>query len=229
MTRIRDLTRTLANGFEQCDELAKPIATEMSHGSAIFPFERGLEAGEKLEAGRGDACEDHPAVARVARPGDEAAGLETVEKTGHIRVVGDHASRNLAAGQTGGLGAAENAQNIVLAGGEAMGLESEGETAQNGIRGPHEIDGGLGREGRERARLFDLGEDASRHAEMISVTTTIVKRTVVQPASVGLPAYLAAVAGDEEGAERRPPVSKVSSHEARGLLRASARGEGPPR
>ena len=132
---------------------------------------RLIETFEKSKARRSDAGFDDAAVIGLARAGDEAALLHAVEEAGHIRVVRNHAVADDAAGEAIGLGAAKNAEDVVLRAGEAMGLEEllglEAEGIGSFLEGDEEavLDGKSG-----------MGKSAATHADTIVVMTTNVKR-----------------------------------------------------
>jgi hypothetical protein len=84
---------------------------------------RLIETLQKCEARRGDAGFDDAAVIGLASAGEEAAPFHAVEEAGHVRVVGDHAFADGAASEAFGLRAAQNAQDIVLRAGEAVGFQ----------------------------------------------------------------------------------------------------------
>ena len=97
----------------------------------------------------------------LAASGDEAALFEPVEEAGDVGVAGDHASGDLAAQQAIGR-AAQDAEDVVLVGGEVVLLEELGRAAGRSQRWRGEFDeedffgtgGGLAG-GRDRGALAD--------------------------------------------------------------------------
>jgi hypothetical protein len=132
---------------------------------------RMIETFEKSKARRGDAGFDDAAVIGLAGAGDEAALFHAVEEPGHVRVVRNHAVADAAASEAIGLGAAKNAEDVVLRASEAMGLEEllgfEAERIRGFLEGNEEavLDGKSG-----------VGKSAAAHAGTIVVMTTNVKR-----------------------------------------------------
>jgi hypothetical protein len=81
---------------------------------------RLIETFQKSETRGSDSGFDDAAVVGLAGARDEAALLHAVEKAGHVRVVGNHAFADAAAGEACRFGATENAEDVVLGAGEAM-------------------------------------------------------------------------------------------------------------
>ena len=72
---------------------------------------------------RRDARFHNAAVVSLANPGNQAALFHAVKEARHVRVVGDHAVPDGTAGQTFGLGPAEDAKDIVLSARKTRGLQ----------------------------------------------------------------------------------------------------------
>jgi hypothetical protein len=132
---------------------------------------RLIETLQKYEARRGDAGFDDAAVIGLARAGDEAALFHAIEESSHVGVVGDHAFADGAASEAFGLGAAENAEDIVLRAGQAVGLEEllgfEAEEISSLLEGDED----LVLQGKIR-----MGNRPPTHVGKIVVITTNVKR-----------------------------------------------------
>jgi len=84
---------------------------------------RLIERLKKLKALGRDACFHHPPVVLLSRARDQAALLHAIEKPRHVRIVRDHAVGYVAASQPFGFGAAQDAQRIVLGGGQIVGFQ----------------------------------------------------------------------------------------------------------
>lgn len=97
----------------------EPFGTQMAHLTPMEIANGAIEAGEEPDAAGCDVDEDAAAVGMLAAAGDEVSLLEPVEKAGNVGVAGDHASGNLAAEQAIGR-AAQDAEDVVLVGGEVM-------------------------------------------------------------------------------------------------------------
>jgi hypothetical protein len=132
---------------------------------------RMIETFEKSKARGGDAGFDDAAVLGLAGAGDEAALFHAVKEPGHVRVVRNHAVADTAASEAIGLGAAKNAEDVVLRAGEAMGLEELLGFDAERIRGFLEGDEEAVLHGKRRMR-----KSAATHAGTIVVMTTNVKR-----------------------------------------------------
>jgi hypothetical protein len=89
--------------------------------------------------------------------------------------VGDHAFADATAGEAVGFGAAENAENIVLCAGEAVGLEELLGFLAEEVRDFLESDEDAVLEGERR-----VGSGAAAHGQRIVVMTTTVKRKKLQ-------------------------------------------------
>jgi hypothetical protein len=132
---------------------------------------RMIETFEKSKARGGDAGFDDAAVMGLAGAGDEAALFHAVKESGHVRVVRNHAAADAAAREAIGLGAAKNAEDVVLRAGEAMGLEELLGFEAEGIGGLLEGDEEAVLHGKRRMR-----KSAATHPGTIVVMTTNVKR-----------------------------------------------------
>ncbi len=95
--------------------MAKLAAMESADGRVEF--------AEEPEARLGNAGADDATVGVEASTGDKTAGLEAIQDPGDIRVAGNHALTDLAASATFRLGAAEDAEDVVLGGGQFEGFE----------------------------------------------------------------------------------------------------------
>jgi len=132
---------------------------------------RLIETFEKGKARGGDAGFDDAAVIGLAGAGDEAALLHAVEETGHIRVVRNHAVADAGASEAFGLGAAKNAEDVVLRASKAMGFEELFRFEAQGIGGFLEGNKDAVLQGKR-----GKGNRAATHGDTIVVMTTNVKR-----------------------------------------------------
>jgi|SRR5580704_8785104 hypothetical protein len=132
---------------------------------------RLVETFQKSKARGRDAGFDDAAVVCLAGARDEAALFHAVEEAGYVRVVGNHAFADAAAGEAGGFGAAENAEDVVLGAGEAMRLEELLAFQAEVVGGFLEGDEDAGFDGESGMR-----SGAATHAVTIVVMTTNVKR-----------------------------------------------------
>ena len=123
----------------------------------------GVAVGEQLQARRGDADGDHPAIGAFAGAGDEAAPFQAIDQAGHVRVMGDQAVADLAARQPGFAAAAEDAQDVVLGLGQVIGLEDlDGDPGQL-VGGAQEIEIDFQQRREERLALLDVSGEAASH------------------------------------------------------------------
>jgi len=132
---------------------------------------RLIETFQESEARGRNAGFDDAAVIGLARAGDEAAFLHTVEEASHVRVVRNHAIADATAGEAIGFGAPKNAQDVVLRAGEAMRLEELFGFEAEGIGGFLEGD-----EDAVFRRKSGAGSRAATHERTIVVMTINVKR-----------------------------------------------------
>src|SRR3982751_4840417 len=80
---------------EQFDELALAEVAELP----AVQVEDGLvQADQELEALPRNSAGHDPAVVGVAGAGAQAGRFQAVERAGHVRIAGDHAAADLAAG-----------------------------------------------------------------------------------------------------------------------------------
>jgi hypothetical protein len=88
--------------------------------SSVQFFYRSVKLSQDFQTLRGDTRLYYAAIVELAHAGNQAALFHAVEQAGHIGVVGNHAVADALAGQTIGLGAAQDAQNVVLSPGQGV-------------------------------------------------------------------------------------------------------------
>src|SRR5258708_23161368 len=115
----KDLLGRLAGAdfLQQIGKNLKARCTHMPELAFMKIVNRLVERFQKPECSWRDTRLHDAAVVALAHPSNQPPLFEAVEKAGHVRVVGNHAVPDAAAGQTFGLGAAQNTQYIVLGGG----------------------------------------------------------------------------------------------------------------
>ena len=118
---------------------------------------------------------DDAAIGGGAGAEHEATFFHAVEETRHIGVAGDHAGGDFSAGETGGAGAGEDTEDVVLGVGEAEGVECFLDAAEEPAGGALEIEEGLLSGVGEGAGLADFGLEAAGHDRTIPVGTTTGK------------------------------------------------------
>lgn len=82
-----------------------------------------VEPLQEIEPFLGDAGGDHPAVALLPGAGDQRPRFQPVQQASDVGIPGDHALANLLAGEALRAGTPQDAEQIVLARGEADRLE----------------------------------------------------------------------------------------------------------
>lgn len=125
--------------FEQSGELFEFGGAEGGEGAADGVADGFFEGAEEGGAVRGEVGAHDAAIAVGAAALDVAAFLHAVEKSRHIRVAGDHARGDLAAGETGGAGAGEDTEDVVLGVGEPEGAERFLDAAEKPAGGALEV------------------------------------------------------------------------------------------
>src|ERR1019366_6769493 len=169
------LFHELAGTVEQIRQLPELFRGKVAQLAAM-QFVHGLiQFVQQPESFRGDARLNNAAVLRFPRAGDQSRGFHSVEQASDIRIARDKPPADLAAGQALFPRASQDAQDVVLRSGEAVGLEQGLGAASQGVGGAHKADEDLGFEAGLRI-AFRFG--GSLHEETILVTTTIVKRNV---------------------------------------------------
>jgi len=111
----------------------------------------------------------------LARATDEAALFHAIEEAGHVRVVRNHPVADNAAGETIGLGAAKDAEHIILRAGEAVGLEELFSFEAEGVGGFLERDEDAVLEGKEGMP----GRTATHEAKIVVVTTNVKRKEFI--------------------------------------------------
>jgi hypothetical protein len=162
-----------ADILQQPGESFQARSGHMAELALVKLANRLIETFQNGEAGGSYTCLDDTAVVGLALAGDEAALLHAIEKAGHIRVVGNHALADRAAGQAFGLRAAKDAENVVLSSRKAVGFQKLFSFEAEGVGGFLEGDEHLRLEG-WRWRLAG----AATHEVRIVVVTTGVKRKI---------------------------------------------------
>ena len=140
-------------------------------GIANRLFERAQQGG----GFGGEVGADHAAIGGGAGALDEAALFHSVEKARHIGVASDHTGGDFAAGESGGAGAGEDAEDVVLGVGEAKWVEGFLDAAEEPAGGALEVEEGLFGGMGERAGLTDFRLEATGHDRTIPVATTTGK------------------------------------------------------
>jgi hypothetical protein len=151
--------------FQQLNEILHALGGHMPE-LPLVQFAHGLIQGlEKLEALRSNVGFDDTAIIFLAFAANEAAFFHAIEQAGHVRVMADHAVTDGAAGEPRRLGAAEDAQNIVLGAGQAEGLNELFGLLAQGVGGPEQS---------EEEALLGRGRGSRGFARKIHVPTIVV-------------------------------------------------------
>ena len=129
----------LASAFGQ---RAETVTERLEH--------RLLERGQKGEPLVRNGAEHPPPVLLAAQAPDQFLGFEAVEQAGDARRVLDHPGGDLERRDGLRVGAAQNAQDVVLLGGDAVGFDGGRQTPLQLVARPQESDAGLLERRRER-------------------------------------------------------------------------------
>ena len=162
--------------FQEGGELFEAGGAERAEGAADGIADGFFEGVKEGGAVGGDIGADDAAIAVGAAALDMAALFHAVEKACHIGVAGDHAGGDFAAGEAGGAGAGEDAEDVVLGVGEAEGAERFLDAAEEPAGSALEVEEGLFGGMGEGAGLADFGLEAAGHVRTIPVATTSGKR-----------------------------------------------------
>lgn len=132
-----------AGGFQQFAKLLEFVLTQVGKLLAMHGQDGFVEVFEEAEGGVGDGGFDDSAVGGVALAMDEAGFFHAIEEAGDVGVAGDHAGADFVTGEAGlvaaGVGTAEDAEDVVLGGGEADGFEEGVHAFGEGFGGTHEV------------------------------------------------------------------------------------------
>lgn len=150
----------VADFFEQRLKGAHLGLGEVAEGAAGAVFDEGVEGGEEIETGGGDEAVDLAAVGGGAFAADEVFGFEAVNEAGDAGGLLNEAFRDGESGQAGVAGATEDAEDVVLLFGEAVGGEDGVLEAVDMVGRFEQGDDGFFFEGREGAGLADFRENA---------------------------------------------------------------------
>lgn len=124
---------------EQPGKLAELSLAEMAELAAVEFADGRAEAREQREARSCNTNKDFAAIGIFTAAADETSFFEAVEKAGDVGVAGDHAAGDLATEQAF-VGAAQDAQDVVLIRGEVVFFEEQGGAAGEQVSGAHEFD-----------------------------------------------------------------------------------------
>ena len=152
--------------------MAELCLAEVAELTVVHLADGPLKTREQIETGGRDADENLAAVGIFAATADEGAFFEAIEKASEVGVTGDHAAGDFAAEEAVGC-AAEDAEDVVLVGGEVIVFQELVGTAGEQVGGAHEFDeDGFFRAG---IRLFrDTGP--SGHTDKMIVGTNKCQR-----------------------------------------------------
>ena len=164
-----------AGAVEQIRQLPELFRGKVAQLAAMQFMHGLIQLLQKPQPFGGDASLDHAAVLRLPRAGDQSPRFHAVEQASDVRIARDEPAANLAAGQAFFSGASQDAQDVVLRGGEAVGLDQGLGAAGQGVGGAQEADEDAGFQAGLRI-AFRFG--GSLHEPTILVETTIVKRNV---------------------------------------------------
>jgi hypothetical protein len=102
--------------YGQAGDLVRGQVAQQLFGKVL---NRWIGFSQESEARGGDLCPDHAAVALVALLADELEHLQPGEQAGNIGLGRDHAIADGRAGESLRLGAAQDAQHVILRGRDA--------------------------------------------------------------------------------------------------------------
>ena len=160
-------------GEQEPGKLAEAAEAKVADLAPMEVANGAIEAGEQPESLGSDVDEDATPVGVLAAAGDEAALIEPVEETGDVGVAGDHAGGDLAAEEAVG-GAAQDAEDVVLVGGEFLGLEQVCDGAREQVGGALQLEEGeLFGEGCGAVSGCGARRDAHTFATILVVTNNV--------------------------------------------------------
>jgi len=131
--------RGAARGVQQFGQGTKTFPTHMAQLLAVSFLHRFIETGEKPKALRRDSDHHHSAVFGLAAAGDQVPLLQAVEKPSDVRIPGDHATGDFAAGKALRR-ASENTQDVVLVGREVVSLQHHVQASGQDVGGAKQIE-----------------------------------------------------------------------------------------
>jgi hypothetical protein len=161
-----------ADFFQQVDQLGDFHFGHVGELAAVHVDNRLIEFLENAGSFGGESCGNDAAVLGVAVAGDEVAGLEAVEEAGDVGVAGDEMFADAFAGHAAVAGAAEDAKDVVLGGGEVVGFEEFLETAGDVVGGADQVEEEFLLHALERSNLVELFLEFTAHADTIVVATS---------------------------------------------------------
>ena len=135
---------------------------------------RFIKAGQQLKPFRRDSRKHRPAVLRLTAPRNQTALLEAVEQARNVRIPGNHAAGDFAAGEPFGR-ASQDPQHVVLRRRELHRLEHGDHAAAEQVRSAKQVEVRNLFQSSRWPALLVLEIFSLLHTLIIYVATTIVK------------------------------------------------------
>jgi hypothetical protein len=132
-----------AGAFQKADEGGELFGRELAEELDGYGLDDGIHLTEQVESGVCDTGPDDASVARVAVLHDELEGLEASEQAGDVGNGGEHAVADGGAGEATGMGAAEDAEDVVLRAGNVPVADAAVEGALEAVCGAEDVEQGL--------------------------------------------------------------------------------------
>ena len=155
-----------AGSFQQVNEGEEIVFAQVAQHLGGELGDDGVHLGEEVEAGIGDEGVDDAAVFFVTSLTDELESFETGEQASDVGVGGDHPVSDGGAGKALGVGAAEDAQHVVLRGGDIPAPGGVLHGALQAVGGADEVEeslfGGAGEGAILRDLRFEAGQNSPR-------------------------------------------------------------------
>lgn len=162
----------LTAGAKQCCQEFQPVPAEMSELSPMCLLYRNIEAIQHPQAILSDPGHHHPPVMRFTRTRNQFAPLESIQQARDIRIMSDHAIRNLPARQPFP-SAAEDAQNVVLGRREICRLQQPRNASRQNVPGAQQFDVNVFFEASRRRSCFPGWLLDWHEVRLLVITTTV--------------------------------------------------------
>lgn len=151
-----------AGTLEEIDESAEAVVAKVAEHLLRELGDGLVHFSEESEAGGRDEGEEDAAVLLVALLADELEDFEAGEQTGDVGVGGDHAVADVGAGEAAGVSAAQDAEDVVLGGGDVPLAGAALHGALEAVGGAGEVEESLLGGAAEGALLGDFGFEATQ-------------------------------------------------------------------
>jgi len=131
-------TRRSSRGMQQFGQRPQSLSPQVAQLLAVGFLHRFVESAKKFKPVRSDPRHHHSAIFGFPAARDKIPLFQPVKKARDVRIAGDHAASNLAAGEAIGR-APEDPQHVVLVAREIVRLKNRSDAAPKQVRRAQQV------------------------------------------------------------------------------------------